>query len=197
MRIFAHYYIQKYMRLIHQNHHHLIAAAVIITCAVFVAGCTTSSNASSDDPNSGSIAGTWTLKSIQCLSVPPTESPCWKSFLIPLGEINMQTNSLTTLIISGDGTFSGNEIPMIDTLPRSIFTCESDNHSSKQHIDGTYSSAEGLIIIHPLNYAVNGQQQSSFDVDKSVDGTYTVTSSTLTLTVDLGTGERWKANFTK
>jgi hypothetical protein len=164
----------------------------------FSAGCTTSSNASNDDPNSGSIAGTWTLKSIQCLSVASDNSLCWKSFLLPLGEINMQSSASTVLTISADGTFSGDEIPKIDTLPKSIFACESNSpHSSKQHLDGTFTAAEGLIIIHPLNYLVNGQRQSSFDDDKSIDGTYTIASSTLTLTLDLGNGERWKVNFIK
>ena len=176
---------------------HLVSLIAIATCLALFASCKSSSTTTSDDPNSGSIAGTWTLKSIQCLSVPSDNFPCWKSFLVPLGEINMQSNSTSVLTLSADGTYSGDMLPKFDTLPQNIFGCLLDTHSSKQHIDGTFSAAEGLIILHVVNYLVNGQKQDSNDDEVVVDGTYTVSSSALTFTFNLSGGERWRVNFTK
>lgn len=163
------------------------SAAYLIAIAsylFFFESCTSSSTVTVDDPNSGSIAGTWILKSIQCLSAPSDDFPCWKNFLVPLGEINMLSNSTSVLTISADGTYIGDETPKIDTLPASIFSCEKGNlHSSKKHISGTYSASEGLIILH--------------NDDDLIDGAYLITSTTFAVTLNLPRGERWKVNFTK
>jgi hypothetical protein len=176
---------------------HVALLSILLSGLVLFQSCKSSSTTTSDDPNSGSIAGTWTLKSVQCLSVATENSPCWKSFLIPLGEVNMQSNSTSVLTLSADGTYSGDMLPAADTLPQNIFGCLLNSHSSKQHIDGTYSAAEGLIILHVVNYLVNGQKQNSFDDEVVVDGIYIISSSALTFTINLAGGERWRVNFTK
>jgi hypothetical protein len=184
------------MKLIRRFNKAICLILAVSFCALFES-CTSSSNAASDDPNSGSIGGTWTLKSIQCLSVPSDNFPCWKSFIVPLSEINMQSNSTSVLTLSADGTYSGDMLPKITTLPQNIFGCELGVNPTKQHVDGTYSAVEGLIIVHVVNYLVNGQKQDSHDDAVVMDGTYTVSSSALTFAFNLAGGERWKVNFIK
>ncbi len=110
----------------------------------------------------------------------------------------MPSNATSILNISANGTYTGDAMPMKDTLPRSIFACESDNpHTSKQHVDGTYSASEGLIIFHVVNYLVNDLKQLINNDEGSLDGSYAVSSTALIFTLDLGHGERWKATFSK
>ncbi|MDP4221183.1 MAG: hypothetical protein Q8916_12775 [Bacteroidota bacterium] len=176
---------------------YIVLFLVVAASFVTVSGCKSSSSASSDDANAASIAGTWSLRSLQCLSVPTEDFECWKSLIVGLGEIDMHSVGAGILTISDNGTFIGDEIPIIDSLPRSVFGCNNDDpHASKQHIDGTYSASEGLVILHIVHYLVNGQSQSSTN-DEAVAGSYTISSSSLTLTLDLGKGERWKAVFVK
>ena len=113
----------------------------------------------------------------------------------------MQDKSTSLLTINSDGSFVGDEIPKIDTLPKEIFNCENNriygpSYATSQHIEGMYSASNGNMIITVSKYKV-GYNDRLVKYIQPVSAAYTILGSTMTLVLTLAGGEKWQVIFIK
>ena len=109
----------------------------------------------------------------------------------------MQDISTSLLTINSDGSFVGDEIPKIDTLPKEIFNCKNNHvYVSSQHIEGMYSANNGNMIITVTKYN-DGFNDLLGKYIQPVSAAYTISGSTMTLLLTLAGGEKWQVIFIK